>query len=165
MFVRMRRAGWKAAAGLAAVVAAAVMPGALATASARNRAWYRRLRKPAWTPPDAIFGPVWTALYALMTASAWRVWRAPASAERSRALAWWGAQLAANGAWTPLFFGAHRPRLALADLGLLLGALGLYVREARRVDRGAAWMMAPYGAWSLFAAGLNGAIVRRGATA
>jgi len=155
-FVRMKR--WWALAGFAGVVAGAALVGGVAQKG--SRAWYRTLRKPAFTPPDWIFGPVWSGLYALMAASAWRVWRQPPAPERSRALALWGAQLAANAAWTPLFFGARRPAWALADLALLIAGIGAYVSEARKVDRAAAWMMAPYAAWSAFAGALNEEIVR-----
>jgi translocator protein len=153
-----RRSLW-ALAGFCGACAATALLGARATL--RNKRWYRTLKKPAFTPPDSLFGPVWTALYALMSISAYRVWRAPPSTERSRALGLWGAQLAANAAWSPLFFGAHRPRAALADLTLLLSAVGLYSSQARRVDAPAAWMMVPYLAWAGFATVLNGEIVRR----
>jgi len=73
---------------------------------------------------------------------------------------WWG-QLALNGAWSPLFFGAHRARLALADLIGLASAVGTYTRTAARIDRPAAWLMAPYLAWLGYAGWLNLGIVRR----
>jgi tryptophan-rich sensory protein len=127
----------------------------------RNKRWYRRLAKPKFHPPEWLFGPVWTALYALMVASAYRIWQLPDSPARTRALALWGGQLAANAAWTPLFFEARRPDAALVDIGLLVGGLGAYMNEARKVDPQAAWLMAPYAAWSLFATALNEEIVRR----
>jgi tryptophan-rich sensory protein len=104
---------------------------------------------------------VWTVLYALMAASAYRVWRREAGPARSRALALWWTQLAFNAAWSPLFFGAHRPRAALADLGLLFASLSAYALQSSRVDRGAAGLIAPYLAWAGFAGVLNEEIVRR----
>lgn len=154
----MKRSSWIALAGFAGAVTASALVGGLT--QRKGNAWYRTLRKPSFNPPDWIFGPVWTGLYGLMAASAYRVWRRPSSAERSRALTLWGAQLAANAAWTPLFFGARRPAWALGDLALLLVGIGAYINEARKVDRPAAWMMAPYAAWSSFAALLNEEIVR-----
>jgi len=154
----MKRSSWWALAGFAGAVAAAALVGGVTQKGSRG--WYRTLRKPAFTPPDWIFGPVWTGLYVLMAGSAWRVWRQPPSPARSRALALWGVQLAANAAWTPIFFGARRPAWALADLALLAVGLGAYINEARKVDRASAWMMAPYAAWSSFAAALNEEIVR-----
>src|SRR5438128_12281702 len=66
--------------------------------------WYRRLRKPPFQPPSAVFGPVWTGLYALIALSGWRVWNRPAGPARSRALGLWALQLGFNAAWSWLFF-------------------------------------------------------------
>ena len=130
---------------------------------APDRWWFRSLRKSRAEPPRWVFGPVWTALYAKIAYSAWRVWRSSPSPGRSRALALWGAQLALNGAWTPLFFGARRPRLALADLAALDATATAYTATAARVDRTAALAFVPYLGWLGFATYLNGYIVARNA--
>jgi tryptophan-rich sensory protein len=96
-----------------------------------------------------------------MSVSAWRVWRHGAAPARGRALRWWGAQLALNAAWSPLFFGLRRPRAALVDAVALAGAVGRYVGAARRADRAAAWLVLPYLGWACFAVALNAEIVRR----
>jgi translocator protein len=127
--------------------------------------WYRRLAKPPFQPPAWIFAPVWTGLYGLMVGSAYRVWRHSASPARTRALALWTGQLALNGAWSPLFFGAHRPGWALIDIAALIPAATAYTATAAKVDRPAAVMMAPYLGWLGFAALLNEEIVRRNARA
>ena len=155
----MRPRSWLAVLGFGGACATAALIGARANVASKR--WYRTLAKPPFQPPDWLFGPVWTVLYALTATSAYRVWRTPESAARTRALRAWATQLAANAAWSPLFFGARRPRAALADLGLLVGALALYARRAAEVDAPAAWMTAPYGAWCGFAALLNAEIVRR----
>jgi len=89
------------------------------------------------------------------------VFRTPPSGERTRALRLWWTQLALNGGWSPLFFGAHRPRLALLDLGALTSTVAVYTRTAAKVDPAAAWLMAPYLAWLGYAGWLNVGIVRR----
>jgi benzodiazapine receptor len=124
-------------------------------------AWYRTLRKPSYQPPSWVFGPVWTVLYGAIAYAGYRTWRMARSPARTRALALWGAQMALNAAWTPLFFGARRPRAALADMFALdaavLGHVGVTARRAPR----AAVAMAPYLAWLGFATALNAAIVAK----
>ncbi|HXU61162.1 MAG TPA: TspO/MBR family protein [Polyangia bacterium] len=142
--------------------ATAVAAGLGAGATRRGRGvWYRALSKPAGQPPPAVFGPVWTTLYGLMSVSAYRVFRARRSPQRRRALGLWWTQLALNGAWSPLFFGAHRARLALADLVALSLAASKYTHTAAKVDRPAAWLMAPYLGWLGYAGWLNLGIVRK----
>jgi tryptophan-rich sensory protein len=97
----------------------------------------------------------------LIALSGWRVWRASGRRKRSAAHALWGGQLIANAAWSKLFFGDRRPRAALADIVALLGTVGAYTAVTRDVDRRAAAMMLPYGAWVSFATLLNEEIVRR----
>jgi benzodiazapine receptor len=144
----------------AAAPALAAVAGAVSNRRSVGR-WYGKLRKPPFQPPKWLFAPVWTALYGAMAISAHRVWKRPDSPARSRALQLWWGQLALNAAWSPIFFGLRRPRAALADMALLLPAVGGYLIEARRSDPTAAWLMAPYFAWTTFAAVLNAEIVRR----
>jgi tryptophan-rich sensory protein len=126
-----------------------------------RRPWYRLLRKPPLQPASRVFGPVWSVLYGLMAMSAYRVYRARPTRARARALRMWWTQLALNAAWSPLFFGAHRPRAALADLVGLTASVARYAKVAHSVDRAAGWSMAPYLGWLGFATYLNGAIVAR----
>lgn len=119
-------------------------------------AWYAGLRKPPLTPPDWLFGPVWSALYLAMAVAAWLVWRA-----RGRvglALWLWGGQLAANAAWSALFFGLQRPGLGLLDIVLLwLLVLATTVAFFRARPLAGA-LLVPYLAWVGFAAYLNAAL-------
>jgi tryptophan-rich sensory protein len=99
-------------------------------------------------------------LYGLDIAAGARLYRAPKSESRSRALGLWTAEQVLNGAWSPLFFGQHRPRAALVDTGLLLVTLGALENEARKVDRLSTALLAPYVAWTGFALYLNQYIVK-----
>lgn len=123
--------------------------------------WYEQLEKPPFTPPPVVFSIVWTSLYAVMAWSVWRVYSAPRSAERSRALRIWFTQLMTNAEWPKLFFGEHRPDLSLRDsiaLGLQIAA---YISAAGKVDSAAAKAFIPYLGWVGFATVLNAEIVRR----
>lgn len=124
-------------------------------------AWYRSLPKPSFQPPSWIFGPVWTALYGAIAYSGYRIWKSPKSPDRTRALSLWAAQLALNGAWTPIFFGAHKTRLALVDIIALDAAATAYTGAAAKVDKRAAAVVSPYLAWLAFATTLNGSIAAK----
>jgi len=154
-----KKSSWLATAGFSALSAAAAAIGGRITT--RNMGWYRGLDKPAFQPPEWVFGPVWTGLYTLMSLSAARIYKAEPSPARTRALTLWGIQLAANAAWSPLFFGAHKPKLAMADMAIMVASVIAYTNEARKVDKSAAWMMAPYLAWLGFAGLLNEEVIRR----
>jgi tryptophan-rich sensory protein len=123
--------------------------------------WYAALDRPSFTPPPAVFPVVWTSLYATMAWSAWRIYDAPPSPDRTRALKLWFSQLASNARWSKLFFGKHRPDLALADSIGLAGLIASYISAASRVDKTAARALIPYLAWVGFATVLNAEIVRR----
>jgi translocator protein len=142
------------------LVTAAAVAGRATTEQGQG-VWYRTLSKPSFQPPAWIFGPVWTLLYGTIAYSGWQVWKQPPSRERTRALTLWGAQWALNAAWTPLFFGLHRPRAALVDIVALTGAIVGYADASRRVSRSASRWILPYLGWTLFATALNTAIVRR----
>ncbi|MGD9958886.1 TspO/MBR family protein [Nocardioides sp.] len=123
--------------------------------------WYARLDKPAWQPPGWAFGPAWTTLYALMAVGAARtIDRLPADEAREFEAAF-GANLVLNGGWNWLFFKAHRPDLALAEIAVLEVSCLDLVRRSAKVDRAAAAMLTPYALWVGFASTLNASIWRR----
>ncbi len=68
--------------------------------------WYRTLVRPVIAPPNWVFGPVWTLLYALMAVAAWQVCQSPASPARAWGLGLFLVQLALNFAWSLIFFAA-----------------------------------------------------------
>jgi tryptophan-rich sensory protein len=156
---RSRSLLWLGVFAGATIVAAKV--GASASRRGPRSLWYRVLAKSKLQPPSWVFGPVWALLYGLMSVSAYRVFASGPSPERRRALRLWFTQLAFNGAWSPLFFGAHSARWALGDMAALTATVAAYTRTAAKVDRPAALMMAPYLGWLGFAGYLNANIVRR----
>jgi translocator protein len=125
--------------------------------------WYRTLRKPGYTPPDWVFGPIWTGLYASMAVAAWLVkreaGRTPTLATAGQqALVAWGGQLALNVAWSAVFFGRRRIGAAVAVIAALWTAIAVCVIRSARVSRPAALLLLPYLAWTTFAAVLNARI-------
>lgn len=117
--------------------------------------WYASLRKPSWNPPSWIFGPVWSALYLTMAVAAWLVWRRGGWLAQRRPLSLYCVQLALNAAWSPIFFGLHRPGLAFAEILLLLTAIVATAMAFARVSRAAGVLFVPYVAWVTFASFLN----------
>lgn len=117
--------------------------------------WYATLQKPSWNPPGWIFGPVWSALYTLMAISAWLVWRRGGWRAQRTPLLIFLAQLALNAAWTPLFFGLHRPDLAFFEILLVWLGIIVTICSFWRVHRTAAALLFPYLAWVSFASCLN----------
>ncbi len=122
--------------------------------------WYAGLVKPSWNPPDWLFGPVWTLLYAMMAVAAWLVWREGGWKARKPALGLYLVQWALNALWTPLFFGMHRPGLAFAEILVLDLAVLASLIVFWRVRRAAGLLLVPYGLWAGFATVLNFTIWR-----
>lgn len=144
---------------LLAWLAAAFVPAAIG-APFPAPAYYRRLQKPPWAPPPAVFGPVWTVLYALMGIAAWLVAERGGTASAG-ALRLWGVQAALNAAWTPIFFGLRARGLALAEILATLAAIGATTVAFLRRRTAAGILMLPYLAWVAFATALSFEVWRR----
>lgn len=127
--------------------------------------WYADLAKPSFTPPDRVFGPVWTVLYVLMAIAAWRVWRAADRDTRRGPLTLFALQLALTLGWTVVFFGLQKIGAAVATLVVLDVGVAVTMLAFRPIDRWAGLLMVPYLAWVVFATVLNIAIWRLNPTA
>ena len=122
--------------------------------------WYAALRKPLWTPPNWVFGPVWTALYLSMAFAAWLVWRQNGFSHAKFPLSLFIIQLALNVAWSGIFFNLRLVSVAFLEV-VLLWLFILWTTVAfGAVSSLAGWLMAPYIIWVAYAASLNAAIWR-----
>jgi tryptophan-rich sensory protein len=141
-------------------VAAASVLGSIATMP-NIPTWYAGLSKPGFTPPNWLFGPVWTLLYAMMAFAMWRILSQPASRPgRSVAIASFFVQLALNALWSWVFFGAHSPAAGLVVIFAMIVAIIVTIRAFWPLDRMAAWLLVPYLAWVCYATALNAAVWR-----
>jgi benzodiazapine receptor len=122
--------------------------------------WYVTLRKPPWTPPNWLFGPVWSVLYLSMAIAAWLVWRKVELPGAKLALLLFAIQFALNIGWSGIFFTLHRPGAALIEVLLLWISILATVWAFWPLSRAAGWLMVPYLAWVAFASTLNYAIWR-----
>jgi tryptophan-rich sensory protein len=145
--------------GLIAVCFAAAGLGAAVTATSVG-GWYQTLAKPTWSPPDWLFGPVWTMLYLMMAVAAWLVWRGHGTRVARHALIWFGIQLSLNVFWSFLFFGLQRPGLGFVEIVALWISIFATSFAFLAKSRTAALLLVPYLAWTSFAVILNFAIWR-----
>ena len=122
--------------------------------------WYAALNKPAFNPPNWIFGPVWTLLFVLLALSLWRILRSPITGPlKQRAILAFALQMILNPLWSIVFFYFHAPDLALGVVILLELSVLNMIRAYLPIDRVAAQVQWPYAAWVAFATILNASIV------
>ncbi len=152
-----KRSGLELGACLASAWAAGAIGGALSRGSQPD--YYKSLNRPSWSPPARVFGPVWMVLYTLMGTAAWLLRRNRHKPGGKTALGLYAGQLGLNASWSPIFFGLHRPRAALYDLGALWATVAGLTASSWRVDRKATILLLPYLAWTTFAGVLNKRIV------
>jgi tryptophan-rich sensory protein len=144
--------------GLFATYLAACMAAATTGAMFEPDAWYRRLDKPAWTPPPVVFPIAWTIMYLCMSFAAARIGTMDGSGQ---AAAFWALQIALNTLWTPVFFGLHRIRAAMVVIVFLWLAVAATTVAFLRLDTVAGLVMLPYLAWVTVAGALNLSVMRR----
>ncbi len=123
--------------------------------------WYAGLVKPSFNPPNWVFGPVWTILFAMMGYAAYRVLGLPADKPGRNAALWlFYTQLAVNASWSFAFFAARSPLLGLVVIVPFLALIVATIVAFQRLDRVAGWLLWPYAAWVSYATLLNVAIWR-----
>ena len=118
--------------------------------------WYRDLKKPAWQPPDWLFGPAWTVILALAAWAFVLAWNGTGSAQDRQLLI---ALYLINGVfhflWSPLFFNFKRPDWALIEVPFLWASVLALCILLRQWSVLASWLIVPYFIWVSFAAILN----------
>ncbi|QJD95147.1 tryptophan-rich sensory protein [Mucilaginibacter robiniae] len=118
--------------------------------------WYAALHKPAFNPPNWLFGPVWTIIYILMGIAAWLVWQKRSSSQLySSAMFIYVVQLVLNFSWSMVFFGLHQIAGALAVITLLWMSIGIAIYYFSKFSRVAGWLLVPYLLWVSYASALN----------
>lgn len=125
------------------------------------KTWYKKVDLPPWTPPDRIFAPTWTLLYALMGMAAGRVYQ---KVGNTLPLFLWACHYLLNLSWAPVFFGRKRLRLGLFMNFALLSSLGVIIPRFYQIDPLSAKLLLPYSVWLTFATALNWSICSRNPT-
>ena len=122
--------------------------------------WYQTLNKPSFSPPNNLFGPVWTLLYLFMGISAYLIWKKGVKNKTVKtALTYFLIQLGLNFLWSLLFFGLHSPLLAMVDIAALWIFIFITITQFAKIDKTASYLLIPYLLWVSFAAILNLSIV------
>ena len=117
--------------------------------------WYQLLEKPAFNPPNWVFGPVWTILYIMMGTAAGMVWSTPSTELRNRALLVFSLQLILNASWSLFFFSMHSPLYGLFVIFPLL-ILNIWCTVLfYKIHRLSGQLMVPYVLWLVYATVLN----------
>jgi benzodiazapine receptor len=146
---------------LAASVAVCMLAGLVGSifTTPKIHGWYAGLNKPAFTPPNWIFGPVWTALYVLMGIALFLVWRQGFTERRVKiALLVFMLQLVLNVLWSFAFFGLESPWAGLIVIAALWALIVATIASFMQSSRAAAFLLVPYLLWVSFAAVLNASI-------
>ncbi|XP_058128278.1 translocator protein [Anopheles ziemanni] len=124
--------------------------------------WYRNLNFPSFRPPNWVFGPVWTSLYAGMGYASYLVWKTGGGFDGAARgpLILYGTQLALNWAWTPIFFGMHQLKWSVVEILALTGSVAATGVAFYQVNKLAGYLFVPYFAWCAFASVLNYSIYK-----
>jgi tryptophan-rich sensory protein len=144
-----------------AVLASAAIAGAAAPTKAnpKRERENARLHKPDFQPPKKTFGAVWAPLFAVLTLSGIRIWNAPESRARGRALGLWGGLQVLNA--LTMLWGPRRQTATLVTHLASLGGAFAYLNEARKVDATYAAIVSPYLGWMSFAGILSEEVWRK----
>ncbi len=118
--------------------------------------WYQSLTKPAFNPPNSVFGPVWSVLYVLIGIAGAKTWL---RGHLSVGMLIWAGQMVLNFLWSPFFFGLRMPAVALAIIIALFALVIAFIRNRWNANRVSALLFVPYAGWVAFATALNASIV------
>jgi tryptophan-rich sensory protein len=120
------------------------------------KGWYSTVIRPQFSPPNWLFGPVWTTLYALMGVAAYLIWRKGSNNKNVKiALGLFTGQLVLNTLWSFIFFGLRSPGMAFIEIIVLWLSIVATIIAFAKISKSAAWLLAPYIGWVSFAAFLN----------
>lgn len=118
--------------------------------------WYAGLKKPFFSPPNWLFGPVWTILYIMMAVAAYLIWqKGLANSKVQTGLELFAIQLVLNLCWSIIFFGLRAPLFAFVEIVTLWLVILFTIQKFSQISATAGWLLVPYLAWVSFASILN----------
>ena len=123
--------------------------------------WYQGLVQPAFKPPDAWFGPVWTMIFIFVATAGDMAWKETQNqASRYWLIGLFVLNAGLNLLWSLLFFKLHRPDWALIEVVFLWLSIAALIWEMKSYSRRASALLLPYLLWVSFASAINYATVQ-----
>ena len=120
--------------------------------------WFQTLKRPQWTIPTALFGPLWTIANGALGLSAWHCYRTAPSERGGRKVVAFGVVASTQvmvAVWSWCFFYWHLRLPTQLTAGLMLfGAIAM-VAYVWRVNSKAGVLSLPYAAWAVYLAALG----------
>ena len=124
--------------------------------------WYQYLNKPFFSPPNWIFGPVWTILYTLMGISLYLNWIKLSDKKFAKQRSYiqnsviiFLVHLVVNSVWSIIFFSFQDLLGALVVVVILWSMILWMIVRFKKTDRWASYLLYPYLGWVSFASVLN----------
>ena len=117
--------------------------------------WYNTIERSMLTPPNYVFGIVWSVIYIMIASAGWLLWLQSGNRQLKNLFL---TQLILNWAWSPLFFIYHLVNISLLVVALLMMIVGFIIKKGWYLDRIFASLLVPYFLWLSFAFYLNGYI-------
>lgn len=118
--------------------------------------WYAGLAKPTFTPPDAVFMPVWLTLYSLMGVAVFLIWDQGLQTKGAKsAFTLFWIQLGLNVIWSVVFFGYESILGGFIIIVCLWVLLLITTIRFFKISRVAGGLIVPYLAWLSIASPLN----------
>lgn len=158
MVIRGARVSPRTLSATTLAVASAAGLGTVANVG-QQPAWYARLRKPSYVPPDWVFPLAWTSLYTDIAAtSAVAIDRLRTTGQRRalrRYIAALSINLSLNAGWSWLFFKYGKLGLSALGAGLLAVSTADLDRRTAEAAPRAGLVLLPYPLWCAFASLLS----------
>jgi len=117
--------------------------------------WYAYLLKPAFTPPNWLFGPAWFTLYTLMGIALYLLITTKTKEDKGTAYGLFTVQWILNALWSIVFFGANMIFEGIFVIGLLWITILLCIIQFWKINKWASAAFLPYLGWVGFATALN----------
>jgi tryptophan-rich sensory protein len=138
---------WRLLASIAAVGLVAVYAIGSGRWVSSDSGWYASLAKPAWQPPDLVFGLIWPYNFVALAVVGVLV----AQRGSGPAVAAWlgvaAASVVAALAWAYLFYVPHRMEAAAVALAIATALTAVLVALTWTITRGGALALLPYLVW------------------